>query len=87
MLVGHQLRSEDLQGVGTSRVGLRSEDKEEGHVPLPDDFLKLMKARRERSPSRLIFPGTSGKTEAHFLRVLKRLAFRAGLNCGNCFDI
>jgi integrase len=62
-------------------------DKEEGHVPLPDDFLKLMKARRERSPSRLIFPGTSGKTEAHFLRVLKRLAFRAGLNCGNCFDI
>jgi integrase len=45
-----------------------------------------MKGRRERSTSRLIFSGTSGKTEVHFLRVLKRLAFRAGLNCGNCFD-
>jgi integrase/recombinase XerD len=61
-------------------------DKEEGHVPLPDYFLDLMKARRDRSKDRLIFPGTTGKTEAHFLRILKRLARRAGLNCGNCFD-
>jgi integrase len=32
----------------------------------------------------LVFPGPSGRANGHFLRLLKGLALRAGLNCGEC---
>jgi integrase/recombinase XerD len=32
----------------------------------------------------LLFPNKDGKPNGHFLRVLKSLAKRAGLNCGHC---
>jgi integrase/recombinase XerD len=44
-----------------------------------------MRARQKRSTSRLIFPGPRGTKNLHFLRILKRLAHRAGLNCGQCY--
>ena len=67
-------------------LGFRPKDKEEGSVPLPDDFVELMRARQQRSTTRLIFPGPRGTKNVHFLRILKRLAHRAGLNCGQCYD-
>ena len=33
---------------------------------------------------RWVFPSKNGKTEGHFLRKLKKVAHRAGLNCGHC---
>jgi hypothetical protein len=45
-----------------------------------------MKARQRRLKTRLIFPGADGKRNRHFLRILKRLAFRSGLNCGQCYN-
>jgi integrase/recombinase XerD len=60
-------------------------DNEERAVPLPDTLLADLKARRlVYQDARLIFPGRLGKPEGHFLRTLKKLAHKAGLNCGAC---
>lgn len=63
-------------------------DKEEGTIPIPDFLVDMLKARKLRHPNtRLIFPGrTATKTDGHFLRVIKRLALKAELNCGECFN-
>jgi integrase/recombinase XerD len=61
-------------------------DKEEAGIPVPDDFLELMKERRKRYPNtRLIF-SKNGKPDGHFLKTLQKLALREGLNCGNCYN-
>lgn len=60
-------------------------DYEERSVPLPSDLVDELKARREQRPDdRFIFPTKAGKPEGHFLRALKLVALRAGLNCGHC---
>jgi integrase/recombinase XerD len=68
-------------------LGYRPKDKEEGTVPIPDLLVDVLKARRGRYPkTRLIFPGKSGKPNGHALRTVKRLALRAGANCGQCVN-
>jgi integrase len=67
-------------------LGFIPKDKEEGSIPLPDEFIELMKARRQRSKTRFIFPGPEGSKNVHYLRILKRLAYRAGLNCEHCYN-
>jgi len=68
-----------------SRLQFTTKDHEEGLVPLPDFMVELLANRKKRYPTgRLIFPGTDGKPEGHFLRTLKKLALRGGLNCGHC---
>jgi integrase/recombinase XerD len=67
-------------------LGFVSKDKEEGIIPIPDSLVEFLQARRKRYPqTRLIFPGSSGKPNGH-LFILKRLALRAGLNCGHCYN-
>ncbi len=66
-------------------LGFRPKDKEEGVIPLPDLLVDVLIARRQRFPkTRLIFPGKGGKPNGHALRTLKRLALKAGINCGHC---
>ena len=68
-------------------LGFRPKDREEGSIPLPDFLLAMLRQRRARYPqTRFIFELASGKTEDHFLRVVKRLALKAGLNCGDCYS-
>jgi integrase/recombinase XerD len=67
-------------------LGFIPKDKEEGSIPLPDAFVELMRARQQRSNTRFIFPSTKGSKNVHYLRTLKRLAYRAGLNCGHCYS-
>ena len=68
-------------------LGFTPKDKEEGSIPIPDSLVALLKTRRERYPdTRLIFPLPDGKPNAHMLRTLQRLAHRAGLNCGGCYN-
>jgi integrase/recombinase XerD len=68
-------------------LGFTPKDKEEGSIPIPDSLVALLKTRRERYPdSRLIFPLPDGKPNGHMLRTLQRLAHRAGLNCGCCYN-
>lgn len=54
-------------------------------IPLPDSLVALLKARRKNAPhERWIFVNEAGRPDNHFLRKLKRIALRAGLNCGQC---
>jgi integrase/recombinase XerD len=64
----------------------RPKDLEEGSIPLPDYFVEMMRARCARVKGRLIFPDVDGYSHLRYLPILKSLALRAGLNCGNCFD-
>jgi integrase/recombinase XerD len=65
-------------------MGFRIKDKEERSVPVPDALIASLTVRKRESTSMLVFPGTNGKPNGHFLRLLQHLAFRAGLNCGEC---
>jgi integrase/recombinase XerD len=53
-------------------------------IPIPEDLVMMLKARRKQSEAKLIFPNEDGRPNGHFLRILKRIALRAGLNCGHC---
>jgi integrase/recombinase XerD len=54
-------------------------------IPLPDSLVALLKARRKNAPhDRWIFVNEEGRPDNHFLRKLKGIAKRAGLNCGQC---
>jgi len=64
-----------------------SKDREEGGIPVPDNFIDRMEVRRRRNPnSRLIFPNTLGKPQGHFLRQLQNLVQRERLTCGGCVN-
>lgn len=57
-------------------------------VPLPAALVKeLREAKDLRQSKRWVFVNDSGKPEKHFLRRLKAVAKRAGLNCGHCITI
>lgn len=66
-------------------VGFTPKSHESRSVPLPKSLLKLLKERREKAQDkRWIFVNEEGRPDNHFLRKLKRIAKRAGLNCGQC---
>jgi integrase len=66
-------------------VGFTVKNHEARVVPLPTDLVETLKVRYEkRAHDRWIFVSEGGKAEGHFLRKLKTLALRAGLNCGRC---
>jgi integrase/recombinase XerD len=61
-----------------------NEESSEG-IPVPPFLIELLQARRKRYPTtRIIFPTRRGKVDGHMLRIVKGIAFRAGLNCGFC---
>jgi integrase len=60
-------------------------DSEERDVPIPADLVVSLKTRRLAHPKDvLVLPTANGKPNGKLLRMLKRLAKRAGLNCGVC---
>jgi integrase/recombinase XerD len=66
-------------------VGFTPKSHESRSVPLPTSLVKELKERRKAMPdARWIFLNDDGAPEKHFLRKLKRIAHRAGLNCGQC---
>jgi integrase/recombinase XerD len=66
-------------------VGFFPKSHESRTVPLPDSIVAELKARRKNADGgRWIFPSKHGKPDGHFLRKLKLVALRAGLNCGHC---
>jgi integrase len=65
-------------------LGFRPKDKQERSVPVPDSLIASLRKRKQGSNSMFVFPGLSGNPDGHFLRTLQKLAFRAGLNCGEC---
>lgn len=84
-------RNVDFKGKVTSvrskpELGFRPKDKEERSVPVPDALIEALAQRKQSSKSHFIFPGKTGGPDGHFLRKLQALAFRAGLNCGECIN-
>jgi integrase/recombinase XerD len=52
---------------------------------MPKSLVALLKERSKQKPhSRWIFVNGDGNPEGHFLKKLKRLALKAGINCGEC---
>lgn len=68
------------------RLGFRVKDKEERSVPVPDDLIAALAARKSASASVYLFPTEDGLPNGHFLRLLKKRALEAGLNCGECIN-
>lgn len=65
--------------------GFTIKDKEERSIPIPSLLLESLKQRYdERAHKRWIFPSDRGQPDGHMLRRLRTLAFRTGLNCGEC---
>jgi integrase/recombinase XerD len=66
-------------------AGFSIKDKEERLIPIPTDLLADLKVQAgKRSHQRWIFPAKCGDPDGHMLRQLKKIAFLAGLNCGEC---
>ena len=64
-----------------------TKDREEGEIPLDKVLMERLRKRRERYPNtRLIFPGQNGKPAGHLLRIVKKLALKSGMNCGQCIN-
>lgn len=60
---------------------------EERAVPLPEamiEQLQRLKAERKATAADLVFPNTKGKPDTLHIEIIKRIAWRAKLNCGQC---
>jgi integrase len=70
---------------GKPRLGFVVKDQAMRDIPIPSDLLASLKAWQETRKGTTLILGTTKKTpNTHLLRTLKRLAKRAGLNCGRC---
>jgi integrase/recombinase XerD len=66
-------------------VGFTPKKHESRDVKMPTELVELLRERKKHAPhSRWILVNNDGRPDNHFLRKLKRIALRAGLNCGNC---
>jgi len=61
--------------------GFKPKDSEKRVVPIPDELIAQLKARKNGCS--LVFH-KNGHPDGHLLRRLKNVAFRGGLNCGKC---
>jgi integrase/recombinase XerD len=67
--------------------GFKPKNKEEREVPVPASLiaaLKKYKASKKPSADALVFPNESGRPDKRHEFKLKRIAFQAKLNCGQC---
>jgi integrase len=67
--------------------GFKPKNWEERAVPLPSDLiaqLKELKERRNARPADLVFPNSKGNPDSENDMIVKRVAERAELNCGQC---
>jgi len=65
--------------------GFAPKSHEARQIPLPEELVSMLRERKKKAGDcKLIFPNRDGRPNGHFLRILKRIALRAGLNCGHC---
>jgi integrase/recombinase XerD len=66
-------------------VGFTPKKHESRDVKMPTELVETLKERKKKAPHpRWIFVNEEGRPDNHFLRKFKRIALRAGLNCGHC---
>lgn len=77
---------------GKPHLGWEPKTYQERTIPIVESLARLLTARRIRRPNDyLVFPTDKmggrydgGRRNRHMLDVVKRLALRAGVNCGRC---
>ena len=69
-----------------NRDDFKVKDREARAVPIPSGLMAKLMERQRCSTSKWVFAAPCGKPDGHFLRKLKMIAFRAGLNCRNCIN-
>jgi integrase len=58
---------------------------EQRDIPIPDNLFEELFQWKNANSGQTLFLGTKNRTpNTHLLRALKRLVYRAGLNCGIC---
>jgi integrase/recombinase XerD len=66
-------------------VGFTPKNHEKRSVPMPASLIAALKTYRKRAKNtRWLFVNKDGAPEGHFLKKLKRIALKAGVNCGEC---
>ncbi len=66
-------------------VGFTPKKHESRDVKMPTELVDLLRTRKKDAPhTRWIFVNRDGRPDNHFLRKFKRIALRAGVNCGSC---
>jgi integrase len=80
-------RNQAIRVTAKSQFEFKPKNKEEREVPVPQSLLELLKAHREKQrshPAGLVFPTLNNEPDKNHESKLKKIAYRAGLNCGNC---
>ena len=62
-----------------SKPGWTTKDYEEREIPIPDFLVAALKERMLRTKGKLIFPNTIGTVNGHLIRIVQRVAKRAGI--------
>lgn len=81
------LRNSVVRVTAKPAWGFKPKNWEERVVPLPSaliEELKQMKERRHALAADLVFPNSKGRPDSSNDLIIKRVAYRAGLNCGQC---
>ena len=67
------------------KFGWQVKDSEQRNIGINDKLAERLAARHLRHPGNgLVFPNSHGNPDTHLLRIIKNVAWRAGLNCGQC---
>lgn len=70
------------------QLEFKPKNKEEREIPVPASLLEALKDYKIRqtgpNPYNLVFPTEAGRPDKNFESKLKKIANRAGLNCGTC---
>ena len=80
-------RTQVIRVTGKPLYGFKPKNKEEREVPVPASLvaaLKKYKGTRKLHPDTLVFPNEAGRPDKRHEFKLKRIAFHAKLNCGQC---
>lgn len=73
------------------QYGFTPKNKEEREIPVPASLIAELEAHKTRqngnaNPNNLVFPTANGEPDKKHEWKLKRIAYRAGLNCGRCLS-
>jgi integrase len=80
-------RNQAIRVTAKLQFDFKPKNKEEREVPVPQALLDLLLAHRQQlvpNANGLVFPTSNHEPDKKHENKLKKIAFRAGLNCGNC---
>jgi integrase len=80
-------RTQVLRVTREPLYGFKPKNKEQREVPVPASLiaaLKKCKGNKKLLPDALVFPNESGRPDKRHEFKLKRIAFHAKMNCGQC---